>query len=248
MPAKIDIEFPMSKRLGSFLEYIKERVADPCHVANQDVIADFVDKFLVIEMKRLAVKDEVRKGSVEIPDDVLLEPLRNAKGMVDKMFRNLLGDHGAEELAKARPATPEESSLHTGQVDKKPTLDEIEKEIDEVPATPGAPAAPAKKSGNGHVAAKVNNLSDPEKDLIRAEFIRLNGEIAEDSCLPIRDKCRDTITIFQVTGFVTYLHKKVADGSIMVNDVTAYETYLQGHRKLWTTYDSAKYRAMRAKP
>ena len=241
--AKIEIDFPMSKRLGSFLDDIKGFASDPAHEADRDVIADFVDKVLVVEMKRYMAKDEFRKVSVDIPQDVLMEPLKNARKLVEGLFRNLTGEQLASDPA------PEE--IEKAVTPRKDTLADIEADINGVPAPAASPVAPIvnqKRSGNGHVAAKKRDLDSTEKDRVRQEFLNLNGQIAQDACLPMLKQCGSEATIFQVTGFVTYLHRLVAMGKLLVTDQQAYETYLQGHRKLWETYNSLKYRTMRKAP
>lgn len=157
--AKIEIDFPMSKRLGSFLDDIKGFASDPAHEADRDVIADFVDKVLVVEMKRYMAKDEFRKVSVDIPQDVLMEPLKNARKLVEGLFRNLTGEQLASDPA------PEE--IEKAVTPRKDTLADIEADINGVPAPAASPVAPIvnqKRSGNGHVAAKKRDLDSTEKD------------------------------------------------------------------------------------
>jgi len=87
------------------------------------------------------------------------------------------------------------------------------------------------QSGNGHKSEKVNALEEWEKDLIRNEFIKLNGEILRDTCLDIKKKLNKDTAIFQVTGFVSLLHKYVLKGEINLPCLDRYYNfqYLKKH-------------------
>jgi hypothetical protein len=50
--AKITTEYNMKERLEQLVEFVQERVTDPMHSTNHDIIADFLDRFLVVELKR----------------------------------------------------------------------------------------------------------------------------------------------------------------------------------------------------
>jgi len=103
------------------------------------------------------------------------------------------------------------------------------------------------RNGNGHKSLKIRDLFDHEKDIIRAEFMNLNGQIKEDACLEIQKKLGEEVAIFQVTGFVTYLHLQIAEGKLEVRDMMNYLMFLQSHRNRWATYNSPKYRNKRIK-
>jgi hypothetical protein len=219
--SQIIATYDMKDRLASFVDFLKDRVCDPTYEDKRELIADFLDKFLVVEMKRLQDSKDIREETIEIPRDVLLEPLRKARTVIDGEFKKLLGDT-TEPVA----------------VQEQLPLDEPD-----VPADKDKPA----RNGNGHLRLKKRELTDAERDTIRASFLKVNGEIDEDSCLPIKAECGSEVTIFQVTGFVTYLHRQVAAGATKVRDIQSYESFLKAHRNLWATYDSPKYRAMRGK-
>ena len=105
------------------------------------------------------------------------------------------------------------------------------------------------RSGNGHKIAKVRSLNDDEKNHIRRYFQAVNGEIRPDSCVALRNAMptKAEISIFQVTGFVTYLHGEVMAGLATVRNLPRYLAYLQSHRAMWAKYNSPKYAAMRLK-
>jgi hypothetical protein len=101
------------------------------------------------------------------------------------------------------------------------------------------------RSGNGHKSLKIRDLFDEEKDIIRMKFMDLNGQIKEDACLEIQKRLGTEVAIFQVTGFVTYLHLQIAEGKFEVHDMMNYLMFLQSHRNRWATYNSPKYRNKR---
>lgn len=89
---------------------------------------------------------------------------------------------------------------------------------------------PPVQSGNGHKVEKINPLEEWEKDLIRSEFIKLNGEILRDTCLEIKKKLNKNTAIFQVTGFVSLLHKYVLKGELNLPSLGHYH-YFQHLKK-----------------
>lgn len=89
---------------------------------------------------------------------------------------------------------------------------------------------PPVQSGNGHKVEKIKPLKEWEKDLIRNEFIKLNGEILRDTCLEIKKKLNKDTAIFQVTGFVSLLHKYVLKGELKLPSLGHYH-YFQHLKK-----------------
>lgn len=108
------------------------------------------------------------------------------------------------------------------------------------------------RSGNGHKIAKVRSLSDSEKNRIRVFFQAVNGEIRPDSCRRLWESMTQEpdskdVSVFQITGFVTYLHNEVMGGLATVRNLPRYLAYLQSHREMWAKYNSPKYAAMRVR-
>ena len=110
-----------------------------------------------------------------------------------------------------------------------------------------APLIQTVRSGNGHKSLKVRGLDDAEKDKIRRFFLAYNGEIKPDACVSLHKTMSPDLAIFQITGFVTYLHGECRKGLVPLRNYARYETYLQSHRDQWATYNSPRYIAMRAK-
>lgn len=233
---KVTMQVPASVPISSFFEHLKKVATDKVHEDNVDLIADFVEKVLVVEMKRLENDTETFEQIVEIPDSVVLEPLQKAKKQFDDYFNGFVTSRGGTPVVEDDPL----------QLDiPVPPLSKGEPAFENDPV-PTPTQFVAKRSGNGHKVNKIRSLYGNEKDTIRAEFLNLNGQIAEDASKPIHAGLSKEVSIFQVTGFITYLHSLIAGGALEVRDMPAYLTFLQGHRGLWAKYNSPKYQAMRA--
>jgi hypothetical protein len=232
----VKVDCSMERQLEAFLEYVKARVNDPAHKPNANVIADFIDKFLVVELKRLNTHDESYQEEIEFPEELILQPLMEAKAKMDGIFNDFLKSKGGAPVVTP-PTTPVADPVATTPVAQSGKGRSF-----------SAPVTTTKRNGNGHKSAKVRDLLDGEKDHIRSCFQGCNGQIAEDKCVDMKQHTQigTEISIFQVTGFVTYLHKEIAMGKSSVGDMDAYLKFLQGHRSLWSTWNSPKYQAMRA--
>jgi len=228
---KVTIGYSVEQKLNNFLEFLKNRAMEDVHESNRDLIADFIDKVLVVEMKHYANNHEEIDETIEIPDNVIMEPMRKAKEKFDAAFAGFLsGDELPSQTASAQPATspPPKAASGSGV-----TTDNSD------PSVPGAISRA--RNGNGHAANKVRDLEDSERDTIRTEFTTLNGQIAEDACLPILEMLANEITIFQVTGFVSYLHREISCGRLMmVADMASYEAWMKKQRKLCEQYEKNK--------
>jgi hypothetical protein len=105
------------------------------------------------------------------------------------------------------------------------------------------------RSGNGHKILKKRPLTDSEKDNIRVFFKESNGQIESDACVEYKKLAEvdPDVAIFQITGFVSYLHNRVASGELTLSNMPAYFEFIKGHRNLWATYNSPRYQALRAR-
>jgi hypothetical protein len=116
-----------------------------------------------------------------------------------------------------------------------------------------------KRTGNGHKSEKTRDLYDHEKDIIRDDlFFPKNGQINNDDCVAFREtRLKDLpagtssfkeVAIFQITGFVSVLHTRVAEGGILVNDLVAYEAWMRVKygETLWARYNLPLYVKTRA--
>ena len=111
-------------------------------------------------------------------------------------------------------------------------------------STPDTPSCI--RQGNGHRPAKIRNMTSGEKTTIRSIFLRINGIAENDFWVEVHHGMDAVIAIFQVTGYVSFLHRKVASGTLRLNDLNSYVEHMKTKRNLWATYNSPKYRALRA--
>jgi hypothetical protein len=224
---KITVGYSIEQKLSNFLEFLKTRAMEDVHENNRDLIADFIDKVLVVEMKHYANNSEEVNEDIEIPDDIILEPMKKAKAQFDAAFAGFLSGDGIPQTAAA-PASPPPPDAAAPAAAVEPTES----------STVGSISR--ERNGNGHAANKIRNLEDSERDTIRTEFMNLNGEITEDACLPILEMLANEVTIFQVTGFVSYLHREISCGRLTVGDMVSYEAWMKKQRKLWEQYEKNK--------
>jgi len=129
---------------------------------------------------------------------------------------------------------------------KKP--DELQKIVNAFSATPDlSTTSPAvvfeskrtykQRTGNGHKSEKTRDLFDYEKDIIKEDlFLAKNGQISNDDCVVFRNirindiagnSAFNTIAIFQITGYVSVLHTRVAEGRLLVSNLSAYEEWMR---------------------
>jgi hypothetical protein len=92
-------------------------------------------------------------------------------------------------------------------------------------------------------------LTEKEEALIKREFIALNGifEPLKKDCTRIKNLLGEEVSVFQVSGYVTKLHKLAREGTLELSDRRAYLATLRSHRKHWLTYQGEKYEEMRAR-
>ena len=92
---KITIETSTKAKVEEFFEFLKKRSSADEHKGNVDIIADFIDKVMVIELKRLQNDPDIFEENFEVPDDVILEPLKKVKKQFDDVFNGFLKDKGS---------------------------------------------------------------------------------------------------------------------------------------------------------
>jgi len=135
--------------------------------------------------------------------------------------------------APARPATPETSSLRVGQTDKS------------LVAEP-KPKVTRNRTGNGHTPEFKRKLNDTERAFFRSSFLRKDGRFEEDGCVTLKSGVHEDVAIFQVTGFISYLHREVAQGRIELRDLHAYLNWMHTkYEGLWSQYNNPRFTAVR---
>jgi hypothetical protein len=100
---------------------------------------------------------------------------------------------------------------------------------------------------NKHATLAKRDLEVHEMSIITGEFLKLNGifEPLKKDCTRIRNLLDDSVSVFQVSGYVFKLHRLVQSGKLEVTDKRAYMAAIRAHRKHWLTYQGDKYNEMR---
>jgi ribosomal protein L7/L12 len=272
---KIVIQRSVKDQVDNFFEWLKGRAVNEDHETNKDLIADFVDRVMVFEMKKLANTDESFEEEIEIPNQALMEPLLEAKKEFDKSFEKILRENNItedvpeeeeEDEEEKKEDAPEEENkeewlnevkdyLNNGKIIQaiklyrekaNVGLKEAKEACDVLRGMVPPPQDPVTlrtiRSGNGHKVGIKRKMNSAEKDLIRAEFMNKNGLAENDYWVGFKKgKIDDEIGIFQITGFVSYLHRQVAFGSIDLPNLPEYISWMKTKRDLWAQYNSPKY-------
>ena len=240
---KITVQYTAEDRLNKFFSWLKKRSQDQIHVNNKDLIADFVEKFLVVELKRLANNTDKVDEEIEVPDEVLLDPVQKAlskfKSRMDTAFNDIIvNDLRGNVTTETPQVTPTSQVTMTpfGEIEA-PQVTSVTQDPGEfttIPPSGTQTYVPRQRNGNGHKRTKKRDMTGEEKDQIRAEFLSVNGQIFPDACVGIHSRMADraNLGIFQVTGFVSYLHFQIAVGKIILSDPAAYETFIQQKKDL----------------
>jgi hypothetical protein len=71
-------------------------------------------------------------------------------------------------------------------------------------------------------------------------------ENAKKSATAILPTLGNEVTVWQITGRISYLHREIAAARLNVPDMDKYMAFLQAHKELWAQYNSPKYQALRA--
>lgn len=102
--------------------------------------------------------------------------------------------------------------------------------------------------GNGHKKTMTRKLFDDERNIIRGAFAQKNGQFEEDDCVQLKaNRLNPVVAIFQVTGFVSYLHRAVASGMTQLRDLPAYLNWMeQKYSSLWAQYNNPRFVALRS--
>lgn len=106
----------------------------------------------------------------------------------------------------------------------------------------------SKRNGNGHKSEKHRSLTDAEKVSITKLFIVRDGRISNEDLVSFKNRhdSFDDISIFQITGWVSVLHRFVAAGKLALKDLTSYEKWRdEKYPGLKTYYDLPEVREVR---
>lgn len=192
----------------------------------RDLILEFIDKVLLVEIKN----SELRPSSLEVKRTVI--SLEKSPSL-EKPVTN-----ASLEKSPSLEVKPKKRVIISKSGKRTEFITSLEK--------PATVTITRNRSGNGHKREAWRKLYDWEKNIIRAEFVRLNGIIHEDACLGIQKRLSNDVAIFQVTGFVTLLHKYISLGRLRLPDMISYERHLKQKRKLWAQYERNRARRLAA--
>ncbi|RKY82669.1 hypothetical protein DRQ07_00670 [candidate division KSB1 bacterium] len=190
------------------------------NIEKRDLILEFIDKVLLIEIKR-SQSDKPSSLEVEREQEYQISDLKIKRKIIQVPGLDKTKQTKKKTVFKATPAGME----------KKFSLEH-------------KPIITRNRFGNGHKKEKVRKLYDWEKNIIRFEFIKLNGQIYEDACLKIKARLGKEVSIFQVTGFVTLLHKYVSLGKLELPDMASYIIHIKQKHKLWVQYERNRTRRL----
>jgi hypothetical protein len=258
---KITIDRPKKSVLDGFLSWIKGLAESPEHEADRDLIADFLDKVLIAEAKKISTDSTMVSEEIEVPDEIFMVPLQKKEAELKAAYKakwnnirriiNGIDPDTAEDgaLVQIVKETSSENKNEDPLVMRPEVAEAVrQNSADLTPQNPTSKIITRTRIGNGHVRSKKRPLASLERDCIRDFFLNLNGQIEDDNCVSFkRDKMPAEVGIFQVTGFVSYLHREVAEGRTVVNNLTDYEQWMRTkYGQLWAQYNSPRFVEVRA--
>jgi len=129
-----------------------------------------------------------------------------------------------------------------------PTPAQTPREIPEERPPVNQPRRIRNRTGNGHRKQAVRKFLDCERDYMRSVFQEKNGQLEHGDCAIIKRDLLDgnEIAIWQVVGFISYLHRSVASGVTLLRDPPSYLTWMQNkYPALFAQFNSEKYRQLR---
>ena len=86
------------------------------------------------------------------------------------------------------------------------------------------------KNGNGHKSLKVREMTDSEKRVLKSRFMHKNGEFKLDDIVRFKNTAAldlSGLSVFQLTGFVSSLHREVACGRIKLENPESYARWIK---------------------
>jgi hypothetical protein len=106
---------------------------------------------------------------------------------------------------------------------------------------------PKPHNRNGHRSEMVRKLNDSERTWLKNKFLQKNGQIANDDCVVFKSQMiSDCIAIFQITGYISVLHRYVALGRLELRDLSAYLNWMQEkYQGLWSQYNNERFTTVR---
>jgi len=101
-------------------------------------------------------------------------------------------------------------------------------------------------NGNGHRSEFVRKINDLERAILKSAFLHKNGQIANDDCVLFKRQLSQQLAIFQITGYISVLHRYVALGRLELRDLSAYLNWMEyKYQGLWSQYNNKRFTAVR---
>jgi len=102
------------------------------------------------------------------------------------------------------------------------------------------------RTGNRHKREKVRDLEDVERAFFRKTFLDKNGQIENDLCTVMKQGVASEVAIFQITGYISYLHREVAQNRLVLNNLQAYCQWMcERYHDLWEQWNRPAFVNMR---
>jgi hypothetical protein len=98
----------------------------------------------------------------------------------------------------------------------------------------------------------VRKITESERTWLKERFLRKNGQIEDDDCVTFKSQMvSETIAIFQITGYISVLHRYVALGRLELRNLGAYVSWMErkyrdkAGQSIWTQYNNARFVTIR---
>ena len=210
------MEFTIKKsskdKVLELVEWIKGRAQDPLHENNKDLIADFLEQVVVVELKRLENDPDEFDTKVEIPDDLIPNQGPNPYVLIRKVVKAL-----TEELTDDKGDPIDVDSILNIDIEEEDGDSDDKKPLTKGKVYTGSSSKGYNRDGNNHKKGKKNPLTDDQKTYITEKFLEKRGELDEKNCSEIAKHLGLSVngkTPWQVTGWVSELHRKIAAGTL----------------------------------
>ena len=227
------MEFTIKKSskdsLVQFVEWIKDRAKDPLHENNKDIIADFLEKVVVVELKKLENDPTEFDSKIDIPDDLIPRQGPDANTLIRKVVGVLV----EEMMDKDGNPLDLNEILNldsTKEVEDKSTTVEDEESAEPLgEVLTGKEEKGSIRTGNNHKKGKKRPLNDCERTYITQVFLSKNGVLADKDCTEIAKHLgisAEGKTPWQVTGLVSELCRQVNEGKLKLTKPATAPTFV----------------------
>jgi len=90
------------------------------------------------------------------------------------------------------------------------------------------------ESGNGHRFTAKRPLTEVERGFIRNWWLKRGGIVTTNNVVEfLHTRLKDDVGIFQVSGYISVLHRALARGELKIADVQAYNKNRKSRGQSW---------------